>query len=858
MLNSLKEIMPFLSGPKSDLPFTVLFKKFKSILERNNRTLELMADMGDKLSGEYVFDRQYLVSAVDRLSDQVFKLISDLSVLSERKNRKLFLAFARIQHRIQEELAGRHEFLNGHLVLPLFEAGRNVDELDGGKMKVLSEMHDQLHLPIPDGFVITTKAFFDFMHHNQLVDTIEKGMAGWNGRDQHYLKALSAQVQQRIMEGTLPRTLVSQIDNRLDILQEGLGNRSLRLALRSSAWGEGEDANFAGQYLSMLNVPRDQVPDAYRRVLAGTYSYEAWCYRLERNYREHEIAMAVGCQVMADGVVSGALHTYADNDGRPVILINATWGLGAPLVSGEVGGDSFILARTPPYTVCSSNVTDKPRRLTASPRGGTAWEDVPVDRRRIASLGPDQLLALAEKAMTIERYYKRPQEIEWTFEADGRLHILQARPLRLTSAQTQPGMPVDNATRQAEVIFAGHGQVAQRGVAVGPVVVVTNDADLDDFPHGAILVSKYTTPRFSRVMCKARGIITDVGAATGHMANIAREYRVPTVVNTEIATQLLHDGDEITLDAAQNVVYRGRISELDHFELTEEMVFEESYEYRLLRRLLKHISPLHLIDPHGSDFKPAGCRTYHDITRFIHEKAVEELIGLSEKYGSRNFSAPKRLVSGIPLGLLVIDAGGGLRGTTSAKDITLDHIDSLPLHELLTGIHDSGMWCTEPVSVDMGNFMSSFTRTVCASLAGPQSMGRNLAVIVKEYMNLHMHLGYHFNIIDAYISETINDNYIYFRFLGGVTDFSHRSRRAQFISTILANFDFRVELRGDLVVGRIKKLSLPRMARRMRMLGGLIGYTRQLDARMYDDQQIGHHVDVFIHAIRKVIGGKSE
>jgi pyruvate,water dikinase len=855
MLQSLREKLSFWHTRRRAVPFPVLFKKFKSILERNNRILELMADMGDKLSGEYVFDRQYLLEASERLGDMVFKLISDMSVLSQRKNTELFLAFARIQHQVQLELEGRHEFPSSSLVVPLFEEGQNLEEIDGGKMAILSEMHTKLHLPTPDGFVITTKAFLDFMKHNHLLERVEGGMADWERlRDEAGLKHLAEKIQHQIQSADIPRPLAAQIEARLDILQQR-EQRPLNLALRSSAWGEDGESSFAGQYTTLLNVPRAQVLEAYRQVVASTYSLKAWQYRLQRDYREHEIAMAVGCQVMVPAQVSGVLHTYVHEGEEAAMMVNAAWGLGAAVVGGEMATDTFIVERTPPYRLRSMITRDKPLKLIPAPRGGTTWQEVPAEQSQVASLSAQQLVELAQTAITIERFYKRPQDIEWTFDAGGQLRILQARPLRAWSAGAGPGLAVEDATRRAEVIFAGHGMVAQRGVAVGKVVVVQDDTDLDHFPHGGILVSKYTSPRYSRVMNKAQGIITDVGSPAGHMATLAREYRVPTVVNTEAATTLLHNGDEITLDATQNVVYRGRIGELSQFELTEEMVFEESYEYRQLRRLLKRISPLNLIDPHATDFNPAACRTYHDITRYIHEKSVEALISLSEHHHTEHFSTPKRLSADIPLGLVVIDAGDGADCDPEAKTMTVDQIVSLPLKELLLGIQDLGMWCTDPVSVDMGSFMASFTRTFSSSMASPDKVGRNLAVILKEYVNLHLHLGYHFNIIDAYICDTINDNYIYFRFLGGVTDFMRRSRRAKFIAEVLAQFDFRVEVHGDLVVGRIKKLSQPRMIQRMRMLGGLIGYTRQLDARMNSDAQIAHHIQIFTNAIAKVMGG---
>ena len=152
--------------------------------------------------------------------------------------------------------------------------------------------------------------------------------------------------------------------------------------------------------------------------------------------------------------------------------------------------------------------------------------------------------------------------------------------------------------------------------------------------------------------------------------------------------------------------------------------------------------------------------------------------------------------------------------------------------------------------MDLGSLMSSFTRTFSSSLAGPEDVGRNLAVISNHYMNLHLRLGYHFNILDAYIGDALNDNYIYFRFLGGVSNLQRRSRRARFIAEVMECFDFRVEVHGDLIVGRLKKMSKERMVGRMKVLGGLIGYTRQLDISMISDEQIDLHLADFMQRIQ--------
>jgi pyruvate,water dikinase len=149
------------------------------------------------------------------------------------------------------------------------------------------------------------------------------------------------------------------------------------------------------------------------------------------------------------------------------------------------------------------------------------------------------------------------------------------------------------------------------------------------------------------------------------------------------------------------------------------------------------------------------------------------------------------------------------------------------------------------MSVDFSSFMSSLTRTFSSSVATPKYVGQNLAVLSKDYVNINLRLGYHFNMIAGHISENLNDNYAYFRFMGGVTDMSRRSRRAKLLAEILAKSDFRVDIRGDLVTARIKKLEFKMMEKKMKILGLLVAFTRQLDVKMNHEQEITRLKDVF-------------
>ncbi len=834
---------------KPPVPFSVLFKKFKSILERNNAILELIGDMGDKLGGDYVFDRQYILDSCEKLGDQVFKLVSDLSLLCQRKNVALFTAFERLQHQIQEELAGRRALSRTDHILPLAELTHDLADEGGNKMASVGDIRNILGFAVPEGFVITAGAYFEVLERaglRTMAAETTRRLCDSQGRG---LEDEAAQLREAILKMPLPKALTKSIEK---AAWELSGEKGLLLAVRSSAWGEDGESSFAGMYESVLGVaPKDILP-AYRRVLASLFCEEALRYRLHRDQCEEEPAMAVGVMRMADAVVSGGLYTYAPlQEQDQAMVVSAAWGLGKPIVDGTAETDTYLLHRDPPHVLLSSEISAKNTRLVLDKNGGTRTEDVPEEQRGAPCLSAGQLAVLAKTAMSLERFFKRPLDVEWAITHEGDLVVLQARPLSIRPRTCALSEDVAEAAKDATVLLSGKGVSAMGGVSSGPVHLVAEGADLADFPYGAILVARHSSPRYAKVMPKCRGIITDVGSATGHMATLARELRVPTLVGTGSATRTLREGQEITLDADHIVVYDGAVEALCRFELVREDVFEESWEYRTLKRVLRHISPLTLLDPNSEDFRPEACKSLHDIARYVHQRAVDKLISLSETHQEIRESAPRKLVTKLPLGLTVIDVEGGLNQPAGSEPAEAD-LRCRPLRALMEGMNASGMWENHPVPVDMGSFMSSVTRTLTADQSHPKNVGRNLAVISKEYLNLHLRLGYHFTVVDAFLGGSINDNAIFFRFMGGVTDFTHRSRRATLVAAILEQNDFVVEIKGDMVTGRVKKHPTRAMLDKMFMLGGLIGYTRQLDAVLDSEGAVQRHLETFLKRIAAV------
>ena len=228
--------------------------------------------------------------------------------------------------------------------------------------------------------------------------------------------------------------------------------------------------------------------------------------------------------------------------------------------------------------------------------------------------------------MALERYFKRPQEIEWALDSSDKIWILQCRKLAISPKELDTDKNIRERFSTYPVLIENKGVVAHAGIGSGSVYIVNTHEDMSSFPPGAVLVTKYTAPWLAQIVPNAAAIIAERGSAAGHLATIAREFRVPALLGIDNATEVLRAGMEITLDTHHRTVYSGKVQELINFERVHSLVFEESPEFRLLRRLLKRIASLHLIDPYSSDFTPNGCVSVHDMIRFIHEKSVQELM----------------------------------------------------------------------------------------------------------------------------------------------------------------------------------------------------------------------------------------
>jgi pyruvate,water dikinase len=823
------------------------FNRFKHLLHEDARALEIIADMEQKLAGDYIFDMQYVKSSCLALSEHVHRVVNDLNTIAGRRYPSLYDAYERVHVELMELLLEVRKPARSETAIPLSELHAGLAGLVGGKAANLGEVVSRVGLPVPEGFAVSAYAGEYVLEANGLTEWVEGRLAEARDAGEARLTAICAELQAALRGSRVPY----ELGRAMLEAHRALGGRwrRPRVSVRSSAVGEDSDFSFAGQFATVLDVSEDGLLEAYLEVLASAYNPQALRYLRDHGFSQPSVAMGVLCQRLVPAVASGVAYT-ADPTGAAddVILVNAVWGLGRYAVEGLVSADQYRLDREG-AKVLSQRIGRQEVELVPGPEGP---EERPVPPGRVGKpcLSLGQLRLLAEYVLTLERHFNRPQDVEWALDTRGRLYILQSRPLRINEEPAQPpsAETVRAAIERHPVVLSG-GVVASPGVGAGPAWLVTNEDDLSGFPRGAVLVARHTSPRYGQVMSRASAILTDVGSSTGHMASLAREFRVPAIVDTGQATKVIAPGTQITVDAHEGNVYLGRVEELLSLAATDHNQFRTTAVFNTLMRALGKVAPLNLIDPKSSSFRPENCQSFHDITRFAHEVAVGEIFRIYDYRDIVSGGLAVRLEGPLPIGLFMIDLGGGLDVPAGVKVARPDQITSIPMRAIWEGMTYPGVDWMALKPIDARGLASVLASTATQPAFEQRRYGENsYALLSKEYLNLSLKLGYHYTMIDAYCSDRRNENYIHISFKGGAAGRQRRVRRARFLAEVLQRLDFLVECKMDFVSARLKKFERPLTEEKLNLLGRLLGCARQLDVSLTSEEALAGYINSFMAA----------
>ncbi|NQU65113.1 MAG: pyruvate, phosphate dikinase, partial [SAR324 cluster bacterium] len=616
----------------------VSYHTFRILQTNNDRALEAMNDIDliIKTSSPGVSGSALRVK---ELLDYTFELVDGLSRLDVGKCKGLFQRY--------NLLAGKINIIVKNLpqkpaelpyCLFLDDVTPELKEGVGGKAGSLVDLN-RAGLPVPDGFVITTWACQHFLAESNLEKTITRCLLKLEGGEiqQAEIEATAAEIAVEIMKTPLQEDLTSVLKVAFEKLTDG---SKIGIAVRSSAKVEDKaEHSFAGQFESVLNVIHwDHFVESFKTVLASNFNARCLSYRLRLGLKLADFDMAMLCLVMIASKSAGVVFTTSPGETEGShMLISAVAGLGISAVGGEVPTDLYYPSREADGADGPAKISTKTSMVVCSAAGGLETRVLDDTEKMRPILNLEQIKALASYGLIIEHLGGQPQDIEWGIDAEERIWILQARPLRL-SLQSDRKI----SSLKSKQLLQG-GVTASHGRAVGRVKIIrslSNFHELEKEP--TIIVLHQSLVEAARWIPAIEGVIVDLGNPADHLSCIAREYRCPMLTGIEKATKELHDGQLVVLDADRMMVlgapesiwpevkllWENAEKKSGHLSTPEIRQHDVPAEIDQLRSL---IFPLNLTDAYGPTFSILECRTIHDIIRYVHEMAVLSMFNAGDE-----------------------------------------------------------------------------------------------------------------------------------------------------------------------------------------------------------------------------------
>ncbi len=826
------------------------YRSFRHLLRHNKTALTAIADMeqlyysGKPFSATMRIKYEELLEAVTGIL-YAYGVLSgcDIDVLSE----KLVALDQGLFHYFNPYC----DSADRSFILPFESITPDMNKIVGGKAANLAAIHNLMGIPVPPAFSITAHAFEYFVRHNGLLKYLKEEFVWISSGSIADIEKAGDRLRSVFLDAEVPPLLAKEILGAYEMLEKAT-HAGVRIAMRSSAVGEDAEASFAGQYETVLNVIEGGILNAYKRVIASKYSVQAITYRRQHGLFDRVTPMGVIGIVMIDSKASGVLYS-ADplSPHSHTLRLNSLWGVGEHLVDGSASPDIFVIGREK-RNILDRHIAAKTSRLVSLESGGVRVEGVGADEAAVPSLDDAQVITLADWGLRLEEFFSSPQDVEWALDAHGSLYILQSRRLHLPdmAAEGQGHDFID-----CPAIFSG-GITASPGVATGKVFIVEKAGDLNEVPDDAILVSRTASPQLATVIGRIRGIITDIGSVTSHMSSVAREFGIPALVDTGIATGSLNNGEVITMSATAATVYKGVVESLAKQMRPARNPMVDSPVHCVMRDILDKITPLGLTDPEAPKFTPEGCATYHDIIRYTHEMAVRSMFGISGNAGSSKSSV--ELVSNVPLSIRLIDMGGGLKeGLAASGPVTPDSIQSVPMQAVWKGFTHPGVnW---EGTMNFGNSkLAGLLAVTATSEFGEQGGGESYALISRDYLNMNARFAYHFAIVDTLCGEDSSQNYISLHFSGGAGNYYGRSLRARLISDILERLGFIVVLKGDVLEASFSRYDRKATEEGLDLAGRLLASVRLLDMTLADQDALAVHTEEFFKGNYDFLAGRRD
>ncbi|UCD86559.1 MAG: phosphoenolpyruvate synthase, partial [Desulfobacterales bacterium] len=385
---------------------------------------------------------------------------------------------------------------------------------------------------------------------------IEALLADLDVADIKSLQDVSRKIRKHVEGLSMPQKIEKAILKAYKALCKQAGKKRVAVAVRSSATAEDlPGASFAGQQDTFLNVTQKTLLRSVQQCWSSLFTPRAIVYRKEKGFSQENVLISVAVQELISSRASGVMFTLEPVSGdTDKVLINASWGLGEAVVSGQVTPDEYVVDKAS-FRILDKRVSKKDQQIVSDKKGSTKWAAVPKSMKDKPALSDEAIVRLAEYGVKIEAHYGVAQDIEWAVDKENRIFILQARPETVHVAEKGVKREERGDFVEEDILVRGMG--VSPGQGVGRVRIMLEIKDISDFKEGDVLVTEMTTPDWVPAMKIASAVVTNLGGKTCHAAIVSRELGVPCIVGSENATEVLNNGELVTVDGQRGLVFRG-------------------------------------------------------------------------------------------------------------------------------------------------------------------------------------------------------------------------------------------------------------------------------------------------------------
>ncbi|HEX9052803.1 MAG TPA: TIGR02186 family protein [Anaeromyxobacter sp.] len=819
------------------------YRLFRTLLAVNNEVLENLTELEEESSWTS-FRTPRVRMGIRAMFDGTADMVGVLNELTANRYFDLTNVVASLRTDVFKFLEKASEREKSALTVGLAQVRSESAAEVGDKALHLARVEADLGLTVPTSFVVTIAAYREFMESGGLAGQLRTILAPARVDAPEDFRRRCEMAQQLVREAEVPAPVAAAIQEA--VRQSGFAATD-GLAVRSSAAGEGSALSFAGQFESFLNVPPPELADAWKRVVASRYSQRAVFYRRSAGLADVDTPMAVIVQRMVPARASGVLFTRRPDEPKgQVLLVSAAMGLGPDVSTGVASADQLLVSRAAPHGVVERRIAPKRARLVGAEGGGITRVAMGAMEQLRASITDAEAAELAAAALSMERYFGAPQDVEWAIAEDGRLFVLQARTLRVD----KPAGERDAVPAGARLLLRG-GDPVRHGRAVGRVHVATTPRELEETPAGALLVASQLLPDCVSVLPRVCGVVVERGTVTGHAASLVREFGVPSLFGVPGALETLAPGEVVSLDVASRGVYQGALWPELRGRLPAAALGDRTPGLPdLLAGKLTKLS--------GAAFVGTwACQSLHDVVRFAHEKAIQAMFDIGDRLLDSAVGRMRSVDCVEPLEIHLVDLGGGVRPEASEKEaVRPDEITSVPFRGIWHGLADPHFfpWRSERPPPSASVLAASMAMSGATQAGAP-----NYACITESYLNLNSRGGverdrvrarprrqaYHYVVVDSFLSENHNENHIRLRFKGGGAAPWQRRLRAEVAAEILRRHGFASMVTGDLTNGWMSGIDRATGAEALATIGHLLRFLARLDMWMTEEADVRRRVEEF-------------